>query len=443
MRPARGKSFRLESRSLDLRSGAATFDYELDGEAFSERFVLPLAESMTAGSELDRLLDICHIAVGTSYFKLHAPEQIVFGRAISGDLADLTRHLYDDGLREFAVTNGLAVPLQTELVGIGGSAAAASSATPRPPIRPLVPVGGGKDSAAVLSMLRGADAVVISPTTAQRRLATAAKARLHEVERTIDERLFSRTEQAGALNGHIPITAINSAISVLLAYLLGYDAVVMANERSANEPTRMIDGTPVNHQYSKSFAFEQLFQAAVAPSGVAYFSLLRRLSELSIAGIVVQEPSLRTAFLSCNRAFTRKSGDREQRWCLKCPKCLFTFLCFAPFLVPSEAVELFGGNPLEELELVSAFRDLWSDDTKPFDCVGERFESAIAMDCLARVAEWQHLPVVQAVTSEVHKKLQTATLSVEDILEPQGPHAMPDELARLADDRARSVQLRR
>ena len=41
----------------------------------------------------------------------------------------------------------------------------------------------------------------------------------------------------GAWNGHIPVTAINSAILALAAILCGYDSIVFANERSASVAT--------------------------------------------------------------------------------------------------------------------------------------------------------------------------------------------------------------
>ena len=45
---------------------------------------------------------------------------------------------------------------------------------------------------------------------------------------------------------------------VVVALATGCGAVVMANERSASQPTRVVDGVEINHQYSKSFAFERL-----------------------------------------------------------------------------------------------------------------------------------------------------------------------------------------
>jgi hypothetical protein len=87
----------------------------------------------------------------------------------------------------------------------------------------------------------------------------------------------------GALNGHIPVTAVNSAILVLAAVLHDADQVVFSNERSASYGS-LIPGTgEVNHQWSKGWDFERDFARYVRESvaeDVSYFSLLRPFSEL-------------------------------------------------------------------------------------------------------------------------------------------------------------------
>src|SRR3546814_9339694 len=87
-------------------------------------------------------------------------------------------------------------------------------------------------------------------------------------------------------SGHIPVTAINSAILVFAAVLLDADQVVFSNERSASYGS-LIEGTgEVNHQWSKGWAFERDFGANVQREVAAdlhYYSLLRPLSELAVA----------------------------------------------------------------------------------------------------------------------------------------------------------------
>lgn len=428
-------SFRFRDRALDPSTGEAWFGYELDGEELTERLALPVG----GGAVPERLLDVCHVVIGTSYYKLSAPPVLEFDRPIAPEVADLVLDTYDAGLREFAYTNGLPVPNAVEVraeVRPDGAAASPRD-TPR---RPLLPIGGGKDSAAVLTLLgEGAVGVTVGATPAQRRLAAAAGVPLREVGRTLDPRLAELTA-AGGRNGHIPITAINSAISCLAAALWGHDAVVLGNERSASEPTRIVGGVPVNHQHSKSFAYEERFARAVEPAGIAYFSVLRQLSELAIAGIVVDDRRLLGHFLSCNRAFVRsRAADAPQTWCLECAKCTFTFLVFAPFLTVDEATAAFGGNPLARADLVPAFAALWDPDAKPFDCVGERMESAVAMARLAAGAGWSALPVVAALGAEAAAVAESFGATFDSVLAPGGPHRIPEELAARVTGRARGL----
>jgi hypothetical protein len=226
--PARGQRFRLLDRALDVTTGAATFDYELDGDRFTERVGLPAGGAGTDPDALELALDVAHLAIGTSYFKLSAPAQLVAERPLTEAVADLARHVYDEGLRELAVTNGLPVPLDVELVATVTPDPARPPATVATPVRPLAPIGGGKDSAAVLGLLPGTTGITVTATPAQRRLTTAAGVELLEVTRTLDPLLAERTA-AGGMNGHIPITAVNSALSCLVALLHGHDAVVFGN----------------------------------------------------------------------------------------------------------------------------------------------------------------------------------------------------------------------
>ena len=148
-----------------------------------------------------------------------------------------------------------------------------------------VPVGGGKDSIVTIECLRqaGEPLVLFSLGNAAPIEATIAQAGLPaiRVTRRLDPALFALNE-AGALNGHVPITGILSLIVVACAIIHGFDAIAMSNEHSASAPNI----ADVNHQYSKSFEFEQAFSRLLerhVVTGVRYFSLLRPLTEVAIA----------------------------------------------------------------------------------------------------------------------------------------------------------------
>ena len=83
------------------------------------------------------------------------------------------------------------------------------------------------------------------------------------VTRRLDPTLFE-LNAAGALNGHVPITGILSMIVLACAIICGFDTIAMSNEHSASAPNIIADGLDVNHQWSKSFAFEQAFQRYVS-----------------------------------------------------------------------------------------------------------------------------------------------------------------------------------
>ena len=124
----------------------------------------------------------------------------------------------------------------------------------------MVPIGGGKDSMVLIEALRPLRPrlLAVNPHPLVVELAAQAGLELLVVRRTISPRLWPSTP-AGALNGHVPITAIVSLIAVAAGSVYGYDTVAMAIERSASEETVSVDGVPVNHQYSKSLEFELLF----------------------------------------------------------------------------------------------------------------------------------------------------------------------------------------
>src|SRR6185312_16178793 len=149
-------------------------------------------------------------------------------------------------------------------------------------------VGGGKDSAVAIEVLRrsGAETVLFSVGDAAPIAATAAAAGLPRLiaRRELDPLLFD-CNAAGAINGHVPVTAIVTCIALLTAALNGFDTVAMANERSASQGNIRWEGVEINHQFSKSLAAERLRSAAVAESGtdVRALSVLRPASELAIA----------------------------------------------------------------------------------------------------------------------------------------------------------------
>src|SRR5205085_9437531 len=119
----------------------------------------------------------------------------------------------------------------------GADAQGPRAAGPHRPRRVLVPIGGGKDSAVALEIVRrfGCEPALFSVGDAAPIARTAAVAGLpHLIARRRLDPSLPALNRAGALNGHVPITAIVSCAALLTASLNGFDAVALANERSAS-----------------------------------------------------------------------------------------------------------------------------------------------------------------------------------------------------------------
>ncbi len=380
--------------------------------------------------QLRRAVRILHLLAGVSYYKCVAPTSLVVPV-----LDDAERHLltamYDQGLREMAYRNGLEVPLPVELVETAGElepevVGGPGAPAPAAPSGALVPVGGGKDSALVASLVPDGHLFAVNPVGAQVHLAERLGRPLLGARRTLDPTLRELVA-AGARNGHVPVTAITSAISVLVAVITGTADVVMGIERSADEPSLVTaDGVEVNHQYSKSSEAERLLAAVFDRTGVRWFSLLRPLTELAI-GAAVAARGLGSHIVSCNRVFTtwnENEASRTQRPCGECAKCLFTALMLAPASEPHEIAEQYGHALLDRPDHIGPVRELWSDE-KPFDCVGERHESAAAVALLSRLPGWSGQAVVAALATEAGEMLTTDGLDAESFLHIGAVEALP------------------
>src|SRR5690606_39140943 len=168
--------------------------------------------------------------------------------AIDADTATLLEEVYLNGLGEFAYRNGL------DLHGRIRFPASKASPSTTPALKgeqptfhhhALVAIGGGKDSLVSIEALRraGVDQTVTWVGNSQLIRACAERTGLPtlNIGRQLAPELFEYNRQ-GAWNGHIPVTAINSAIMVFAAVLLGADQVVFSNERSASYGS-LIEGT--------------------------------------------------------------------------------------------------------------------------------------------------------------------------------------------------------
>jgi UDP-N-acetyl-alpha-D-muramoyl-L-alanyl-L-glutamate epimerase len=264
----------------------------------------------------------------------------------------------------------------------------------------------------------------------------AARLPFIRVHRRLDSGLLKLNE-AGALNGHVPITGILSAIALAAGVMSGCNAVAMSNEHSASAPNLSVDGVEVNHQYSKSFEFERDFaqyvEDFISPS-ISYFSLLRPLSEIEIARRFAKHPAYFGVFRSCNTAFRQAREARGRHWCCNCPKCRFVFLALSPFVAKPDLIEIFGRNLLDDETQRDGFAELCGlQANKPFECVGETSESAGVMSYLAGHPEWRDDRVVRRLNDEFPSSGDRGSTEFRTLLEVRHPHRVPPPYLALLD----------
>ncbi len=389
---------------------------------------VPLADTVRSRSAV-RLL---HLLAGVSYYKCIVPSPLVVP-VLSDPERRLLAGVYDQGLRELAFRNAIVVPVPVDLREEAGDLSVTftgeSAQEPEVGSAPaLVPVGGGKDSALVASLVPDGQLFAVNPVGAQHHLAEALGRPMLGVTRRLDPRLRDLVA-AGATNGHVPVTAVTSAVAVLTAVTIGAPDVVMGIERSADEPS-LIDGNgvAVNHQWSKSSEAERLLSTAFEASGVRWFSLLRPLTELAI-GAAVAARGLAPHIVSCNRVFTvwnENEASRSQKACGECAKCLFTALMLAPASSPTDIAAQYGGDLLDRVDHVEPVRELWSD-AKPFDCVGERHESAAAVTILASQSRWSGQTVISALGTEAQALLDADDRRAGDFLRIDSVQGLPPD----------------
>ena len=432
------RAFRFVRCSFDAETGVARLVYAFDeGPELTETVTIPgapFALDATRAQAVEQAVRLLHLITGVSYYKAAVPNEIrIDGYAIDAATAVLMEQVYVHGLGEFAYRNGLSLHGRVRFPVAAQAPAPAAAAGLRE--HALVAIGGGKDSLVSIEALRGAgvDQTVTWIGGSQLIAACAARTGLPtlNIGRALAPELFEYNRQ-GAWNGHIPVTAINSAIMVLAALLHGVDQVVFSNERSASYGS-MIPGTgEVNHQWSKGWAFESAFGAYVqshVAADLQYYSLLRPLSELAVARQFARTDHYDAHFSSCNRNFHLLGERPTNRWCGVCPKCHFVFLALAPFMPKPRLVGIFGRNLLDDANQTGGFDALLEyQDHKPFECVGEGQESRAAMAALGDRPEWREDVIVAHFNREIRPQLDASELVVAPLLEIGGEHRIPAAL---------------
>jgi len=382
------KSCRIDKLPRELRF---SFRFEMEPDiVFTPTVAFALSESRPIQklreAELNTIAFHLGLAEIPSYWKATcSPEIIVEAGYLNAAQIKFWKKLLLKGLGEFFYKNKIDFT-KKRFVSISSPknaprhAPLTTSSAARGKI--LIPIGGGKDSAVTLELLKqhgfSCSSFMLGARPAQMRVAHIGGGSAHPIraERKIDPALLTLNDK-GCLNGHTPFSAYLAFLSVSAAALFGYEYVAVSNERSANEGNLRYRGTTINHQYSKTFEFEKDFaaynQTFFAPK-ISYFSFLRPLHEIQIARLFASYPQYFPAFRSCN------VGSKGDRWCNNCPKCLFAFLILYPFLSEKDILGIFGKNLLADVSLSPILKELLGASRhKPFECVGTHAEVAAAL----------------------------------------------------------------
>ena len=381
--------FRFQRYNYTLNKDVLSvkFYFSLDDKYFfTPSFEIPASNIFIWDNLNDSHVDSLVFNIGMieliSYWKLACPKTVYIApHKIDEKQIMWWKNLYFNGLGEFFYLNGIKENVNDfmEIISEGEFPCDKINIELKP--RTIVPIGGGKDSVVTMELLKNKMPVIpmiINPRGATEECVETAGYSLEQtaiVKRNLDPLMLEMNKE-GFLNGHTPFSAMLAFYSLLIAFATDTRYIALSNESSANEPT--VPGTEVNHQYSKSIAFENDFRSYVdeyISSEIRYFSFLRPLNELQIARFFSKNKDYYKVFKSCN------VGSKTDSWCGKCPKCLFTWIIMSPFIPQDELTEIFGKNLMEDNDLIPILKQLNGEvEVKPFECVGTVEEVNACLD---------------------------------------------------------------
>ena len=255
---------------------------------------------------------------------------------------------------------------------------------PRAQNEALLLNGGGKDSCVAAELLKGAGLpfswmVAYSNEPRTRVIERSGNHECHIIRFELSDDVRRDAVYPWGANPYLYTIA---AAGLIVAYLEGYTYMVTGMEHSADDPNLVYKGVGVNHQAGKTSAFENFFNEFVHRSVLEeakLFSIVRPFTDLRLAEMFSHYRQYFDAFFSCNM------GMGTGTWCKACYKCAFTYMALYPFMERQELAGIFGGQ-LFDIALMRRYMiELATAPIKPWDCVGTREESRLALHyCLKK-----------------------------------------------------------
>jgi hypothetical protein len=424
--PARRRAEVFRYVGLELTETTLTGMYELDGRVFVESVTFEGVDSLLTPG-VKAAAELWFLVAGLSYYKAGAAHRVDVGSTPLGENGRrLLAAALREGLAEFAFKNELDLD---DVVIVGG--AEVNAVTPdTDPRRVLVAFGGGIDSVVTTSALNDGleqSLFVVSPPSGRfaplEATAAVTEREIVRATRVLDEQIVSGDD--AFFQGHVPVTAMVMLLAAVAALATGRGGVVMSNEHSSSAVNLRWHDLDVNHQWSKSWDAEQLLAEALSErvgSDFVVASFLRDRSEVWVAQAFCQLPQYHHVFRSCNRAFSQRLDRRLDAWCGECDKCLFINLMLAPFLSRAYLRGIFGHEPLSDPAREEQLRVLVGEGVsfKPFECVGDPDESAVALAKVAAMSEWADVEFLRTLALDVRPDR-----TFDELLTTQGPSRVP------------------
>jgi len=442
--------FKFEHYNFNPKTNVASFNYCINRQQpgknkhktikFTETLQFPKTKQKINKyrlNALDKALFNLFLIAGITYYKTYCPKKIELkSHKLSLKQAKFWNKLYTKGLGEFFYQNKIN---PKELIKFPHQKNYHPKNIKLNLNKILVPLGGGKDSVLTCEILKqnkfDFDLISLRKFNTTSKVAKTIDKKLFIINRKIDPKFFKINRKKNVYSGHIPFSAYTSFTALVFAILHGYKFIIYSNERSSNYGNTKYFGQQINHQYAKSFEFEQditqYINTFITPN-INYFSLLRPWYEIKITQKFSQYEKYFPQFSSCNLANFKFSGQQKNRWCCQCPKCVFVWTMLSAFLPLKQLIKIFKCNLYQNKKLEPIFQELLGQKkTKPFECVGTPEEMQLALYLASKKSDYQHNFIIKQFTKQLLPKIKNIKYLQKKLFKTYNQHNLPKKFQQI------------